>query len=169
MRAAEMILLLALTFTVVCGEALAAGFLPANATGWHTWQVDEPNSLTAMCCSNSRRGDDSEAGCNLDSRNISFSDGGSCAATPGPLQVYVRLEGGRVKDIRMLSANCVVATDSKIADQGLVSVGENIGWFRSVVEDRSLAQSVREEALFALASSGSDSAYAYLDGLLSRR
>ena len=42
-------------------------------------------------------------------------------------------------------------------------------WFRDIIEDRGMANDVREEALFALVISSSDAAYAYLDRLLSSR
>jgi len=115
-----------------------------------------------------KHGDRSRGGCDLDGRNISFSDGGDCAAAPGTIQVYVRLQNGTPKDIRVLSSNCPVTTESTVTDHGLISIDENIGWFRSIIENRGIANDVREEALLSLVISGSDAAYVYLDGLLTR-
>ncbi len=147
----------------------AAEILPAGADGWHTWQVDEASASTEMCCISWKRGDQSRGGCNLDGNNISFSDSGDCAAAPGTIQVYVLLENGKPKNIRVLSSNCPVTTEATVTDHGLIPETENIDWFRSIIEDRGIANDVREEALFALVISSSDAAYAYLDKLLSSR
>ena len=154
---------------VVWSESAAADLLLAKADGWHTWQVDEPAASTEMCCRTWKRGDRLHDGCNLDGHNISFSDSGDCSAAPGTIQVYVRMENGSPKDIRVLSSNCPVTTEATVTDHGLIPVAENIGWFQSIIEDGATANGVREEALFALVVSSSDAAYAYLDKLLSSR
>ena len=150
------------------GES-AAGILSAGADGWHTWQVDEPSASTEMCCVSWKHGDRSRKGCDLDGSTISFSDSGDCAAAPGTIQVYVRLQNGAPKYIRVLSSNCPVTTQATVTDHGLISAAENMGWFRDIIEDSGIANDVREEALFALVLSSSDAAYAYLDRLLSSR
>ena len=142
---------------------------PTDANGWHTWQVDEPDASTGMCCFAWKSGGLAREGCNLDGRSISFSDDGSCSAAPGTIQVYVRLDDGVPEDIYVLSSNCPVSTESTVADHGLISGRENLRWFRTVIEDKKLANDVREEALFALVTSSSDTVYAYLDKLLSSR
>ena len=169
MRLSSLLLYGVLMGAVVWSESSAADLLPGKADGWHTWQVDEPGASIEMCCFTWRRGDGTRGGCDLNGRNISFSDDGDCSAAPGTIQVYVRLDNGTPKDIRVLSSNCPVTTESAVTDHGLISAGENIGWFRSIIEDRTLASDVREEALFALVLSASDAAYAYLDKLLSNR
>ena len=144
--------------------------IPAtDSDGWHSWQVNEPDASIQMCCFAWKRGTKSSKGCDLDGHNIAFSDSGDCSAAPGTIQVYVRVKKGIPEDIRMLSSNCPVSTESQVTDHGLVSVDENISWFRTIIENRALQQDVREEALFALVISGSDAAYVYLDRLLTRR
>jgi hypothetical protein len=81
----------------------------------------------------------------------------------------VRLENGKPKNIGVLSSNCPVTTEATVTDHGLIPETENIDWFRSIIEDRGIANDVREEALFSLVISSSDAAYAYLDKLLSSR
>ena len=152
--------------TLVWSEPSAAAVPPADADGWHSWQVDEANASTGACCFSRKRGETSRGGCNLDGHNVSFSNHGDCAAASGTLQVYVLIDTGRPKDIRVLSSNCPVSTDTEITDHGLVSSDDNIAWFRKIIEDRNLGHDVREEALFALVLSESDAAYAYLDRLL---
>lgn len=137
--------------------------------GWHTWQVDEPSASTKMCCFTWTSGNGSNSGCNLDGKSVGFSDSGDCAASPGTIQVYVKYEDGDPEDIRVLSSNCPVSTESEVEDHGLVSADENIDWFRDIIEDEQQTKDLREEALFGLVMSGGDAAYAYLDRLLSRR
>ena len=155
--------------TVFWSGDSAAEILPTGADGWHTWQVDEPSASIEMCCISWKHGDSSRKGCDLDGNNISFSDGGDCAAAPGSIQVYVRLDNGKPKNIRVLSSNCPVTTEATVTDHGVIPEAENMGWFRGIIEDRGMASDVREEALFALVISSSDAAYAYLDKLLSSR
>jgi len=168
MRLSKLLMYGVLLGAVTWSGNSAAEILPAGADGWHTWQVDEPSASTEMCCISWKHGDRSDKGCNLDGNNISFSDGGDCAAAPGTIQVYVRLVNGKPKNIRVLSSNCPVTTESTVTDHGLIPEAENMGWFRGVIEDKGIANDVREEALLALVISGSNAAYAYLDGLLTR-
>ena len=115
-----------------------------------------------------KRGDNSRKGCNLDGHTIAFSDGGECAVAPGTIQVYVRLDGGEPKDIRVLSSNCPVSTESEVADHGLVSARESLAWFQSIIENRRLNMDIREEALFGLVQSESEAAFDYIDSLLTQ-
>lgn len=169
MKLLKLLMYGALLGAVIWSGDSTADFLPTGADGWHTWQVDEPGASTEMCCFAWKSGDRSREGCNLDGRSISFSGDGVCSAAPGTVQVYVRLDDGVPEDIYVLSSNCPVSTESAVADHGLISGQENMRWFRTVIEDRDLANDVREEALFALVNSSSDAAYAYLDKLLTSR
>ena len=162
---------------IMCGVLLgavawsnaAAGISPGKSDGWHTWQVDEPGASTEMCCFAWKKGNGSRSGCNLDGKSVAFTDSGDCAAAPGTIQVYVKYKGGIPEDIRVLSSNCPVSSESEIADLGLVSAGDSLSWFRDIIEDKDQTSDVREEALFGLVQSGGDAAYDYLDRLLSRR
>jgi len=169
MHLAKMALLGVLLGAILWGSKATAEILPDKADGWHTWQVDEPAASTEMCCFTWKRGDKSRQGCNLDGHSIAFSDSGDCAVAPGTIQVYVRLDKGEPKDIRVLSSNCPVSTESQVADHGLVSADANLNWFRTIIEDASQSKDLREEALFALVQSNSDAAYVYIDNLLSLR
>jgi hypothetical protein len=95
--------------------------------------------------------------------------GGDCAVAPGTIRVYARPENGTPREIRVLSSNCPVTTEATVTDHGLIPEAENMGWFRGIIEDRTMANDVREKALFALVVSGSNAAYVYLDGLLTRK
>ena len=168
MRASRLLVLGVIIGAVAWSHAAAADILPDGASGWHTWQVDEPAS-TEMCCYSWKRGTESSSGCNLDGSHVSFSSNGDCKSAPGSVQVFVLLKNGAPDDIRVLSSNCPVTAASAITDHGLVTSEENIDWFRTFIEDKDASQDVREEALFALVLSGSDAAFTYLDRLLTSR
>jgi hypothetical protein len=168
MRAALLTLYFLLMGAAVLSSATADEILHPQADGWHTWQVDEPGVSSEMCCFTWKRGDDSRKGCNLDGHRIAFSDSGDCAVAPGTIQIYVRLDNGEPKDIRVLSSNCPVSTESEVADHGLVSAGESLDWFQSIIENQQLDMDIREEALFGLVQSESDAAFDYIDSLLTQ-
>lgn len=169
MRFMNLAFLLILAVSVAWSEQSFAAIDTSRADGWHTWQVDEADAMTEICCFTWRRGARSSGGCNLDGKNMSISEDSDCGTAPGTLQFYVRFDNGLPKDIHVLSANCPVTTASEPADHGLISADENVEWFRAIIEDQRLSRDTREEALFALVMSGSDAAYAYLDRLLASR
>lgn len=150
-----------------CGSS-SGEILSGNADGWHTWQVEAPGASTAMCCYSRLAANDAQPGCDLDGRNLSFSNNIDCASAPGTVQVYVRMVKGMPTDIRVLSSNCPATAASKVQDHGVASAANNVSWFRTVIEDRRLNKDIREAALFALVQSNSDEAYAYIDNLLSQ-
>ena len=166
MRPARIIVLGVLVGAILLSSRAAAEIVPADADGWHTWQVNEPGASSKMCCFTWKSGNKSRQGCNLDAGSIAFSDGGDCAVAPGTIQVFARLDNGKLEDIRVLSSNCAVSTESEVIDHGLVSDNANLGWFRSIIENQNLDIDVREEALFGLVQSESDAAFDYLDSLL---
>jgi hypothetical protein len=159
----------ALMCVLAWSGASSAAVLSLESDGWHSWSIDESGTSSAMCCFSSKGSSGKARGCDLDGRNMSFTDGGDCAAEPGMVTVYVRMNDGDVQDIRVLSANCPVNTASEISDHGQVTMESNLRWFRSVIEDEGQNSGVREEALFGLVQSQSDAAYDYLDSLLSKR
>jgi hypothetical protein len=168
MRALLVALYALLMGAAVLSSATADELLQPDTDGWHTWQVDEPGVSSEMCCFSWNHGNKSGKGCNLDKRSIAFSDSGDCTVAPGTIQVYVRLNDGKPKDIRVLSSNCPVSTNTKVTDHGLVSAGESLAWFQSIIENRRLDMDIREDALFGLVQSESDAAFSYLDRLLTQ-
>ena len=155
MQVLKALFLMLLIGTLAWNQPSSAEILPANANGWHTWQVDE--------------GAPRQAGCDLDGRNISFANDSDCASEPGVVQIYARMKNGVPVNIRVLSSACPVSAKGTITDHGLVSVAENIYWFRRVIENPRLGMDVREEALFGLVQSESDAVFEYFDALLAKR
>lgn len=160
---------IALLLLALASGPVVADLPPEFDDGWHTWQVEETDASSAMCCFSWKHGKVSQNGCNLDGRNMSFSKDGDCAAAAGKLQVYAQLKSGRPVRIHVLSSNCPVSSTTQIKDLGQVTAADNLAWFRDVIENRELGRKAREEALFALVLTGTDAAYDYLDRLLSHR
>ncbi|MCH8159137.1 MAG: hypothetical protein IIA08_04615 [Proteobacteria bacterium] len=169
MHALKALFLMLLIGTLAWNQPSSAEILPANANGWHTWQVDEVGPVARMCCFSWRRGAPRQADCDLNVRNISLANESNCASEPGVVQIYARMKNGVPVDIRVLSSACPVSAEGTITDHGLVSVAENIYWFRRVIENPRLDMDVREEALFGLVQSESDAVFEYFDALLAKR
>ena len=121
---------------------------------------------------------------------------GGCDLDSDELRVYVRVRGGNVDDVRAFSADCPVTARGEIRDLGQVDIETSIDWLRAyldgnqddssevlaaiakhagdaaadalidIIEDRDSSRDYREEALFWLVQSGSDSAFRYLDRIL---
>lgn len=166
MRSPRLILCGALLGAVAFWGIAGAADLSTDADGWHTWKIDADAPVARMCCFSQRNGKRTAAGCDLDSRHVSFSDHGDCASEHGLVQVYARVHNGAPTEIRVFSSECPVSTEADLVDHGTISVDENVAWFRRVIENKRLDMDVREEALFALVMSESDAAYTYLDLLL---
>ena len=139
----------------------AAEFAAPTDDGWHVWQVESSSS--------SREFDD----------------------------IYVRIKDGDVSKIEIHRSNCYERTRSPLTELGIVPNSASVAWLKKfldsdtrlsegaiaaisvhagneaftvltdLLEDRSRGKKTRERALFWLAHSGSDQAYAYLDRLLS--
>jgi hypothetical protein len=169
MRTLKAVFLILLIGSLAWSEHSSAEILSADADGWHTWQINEAAPVARMCCFSWKRGTRSQGGCDLDGHNIGFTNDGDCAAPIGLVQVYVNMKHGEPVDIRVLSSECPVSTATEITDHGLVSTDENLAWFRGVIENPRQDMDVREDALFGLVQSGSDSAFDYLDALLAER
>lgn len=69
--------------------------------------------------------------------------------------------------IRVYDANCEVSSSAPITDMGPLSPDESVTMLLDIVNEKKLGMDVREEALFWLAQSNTDSAFAYFDELLS--
>ena len=169
MRPSGLVITVLLAAMLVCSESAAAGIEIAGVDGWHTWQTDDATALTQACCFTWQRGAAVRTGCNLDGRHVSYGHRRDCAAASGPVQFYVLMDNGRPRAVRALSGACPVTAESAIRDHGVVAAKDNIEWFRNVIGNAGLDQDIREEALFALVQSGSDTAFEFVDRLLSRR
>ena len=174
-----------------------AGLDEIGNDGWYTWKVDARLSAPVMCCFTWNRGVATRRSCDLDSHRGGFGSNDEFLSDDAGLQLYVHREAGQITEIRALSASCPVTATSGIREIDPVTGSESIAWLSSnvgrdedlsddailaismhagggidalidLVENRSLDMDLRESALFWLAHTDTDEAYAYIDRLLTR-
>ncbi len=191
------IVVLAMLLATPAGGVAAEISVP-DTDGWYSWAVTAGSAGRSSCCYHWRSGSARIQGCALDGGDGGFNIG-DCDLDSDELRVYVKVRGGNVSQIRALSADCPVTARSEIRDIGKVDIATSIDWLRNhlgdekddsseilaaiamhagdsatdalidIVEDRDSSRGYREEALFWLVQSGSDSAFRYLDEILSAR
>ena len=138
----------------------------ADADGWYKWQVKGNTTTLSSCCFQLAGGVSQRTTCNLDDgRGIVISDS-PCKGSSGHSTYYLRKEGGVPVRIRVYDANCEVSSTAPITDMGSLSPDESVAMLLDIVNERKLDMDVREEALFWLAQSNTDSAFAYFDEIL---
>lgn len=197
MRALRQSLLLCTALSVFALPVARAELQDLRADGWHVWKVAASGSASQICCYSWQGGGSRRCGCDLDGRREGFKTTDDVVSNSGDLRIYVRTEGGKVRDIKPLSAGCPVTSESELLDLDPVSARESIEWLSSrvrsgsrladnailaislhadggvdrlirFVEDRTMDKDLRETTLFWLAHSDTDQAFAYLDELLTR-
>jgi hypothetical protein len=169
------------------------------ADGWHNWDVPAGAAGAQSCCYRIGDGGVRTEGCRLGSGSGGITINGDCTPTSDTLRVYVRVDGGDVREIRALSAACPVVASGPLTEVGAVDTAESIAWLlrhtnkdseiaeeavtaialhedesafaalRPLIEDRGNVMDIRRHALFWLAQSGGEAAFEYLDQLLSAR
>ncbi len=83
--------------------------------------------------------------------------------------LYLHQERGKPTGIRMFSPDCRLAMrgiSGEITDMGSVSVDDSVALLLRIARDENFDMDLRQQALFGLAQSDSDTAYAYLDQVL---
>ena len=178
---------------------VAALLIGGADDGWVTWRVEAGEDVGYWCCATWSAGKATTTSCQLEGGGVNINNDDPSFQATGEMQVYVKLEDGEAVTIRTLSPQCPVETEGDIRDLGLVATDQSLEWLNdqvgdkrrlssdallaisahegaqavqalvSAVENRALEMKVREQALFWLANSGSDEAYAYLDQLLTNR
>lgn len=189
-------LLGAVLLLAVPAGSVAAAIDVRQADGWYSWAVTAGSAGRNSCCYHWRSGSARLQGCALDGGDGGFNIG-DCDLDSDELRVYVRVLDGDIDEIRALSADCPVTARSEIRDLGQIDIETSIDWLSAyldgnqddssevlaaiakhagdaatdalidIVEDRDSSQDYREEALFWLVQSESDSAFRYIDRILS--
>ncbi len=95
-------------------NALASGRIEPG-DGWSSWQIDLPSGTRTWCCIEGEDWRGKGRQCDLDRRSLSFTDFG----TDGAARVYVRLEGGVLRDVRVYADACPVKSRQAVVDLGL--------------------------------------------------
>ena len=83
--------------------------------------------------------------------------------------LFLRQENGKPASIRMFSPDCRWSSpeiSDEVTDMGILSLDDSVAMLLDIVSEDDLDMDVREEALFGLAQSDSDTAFEYLDRLL---
>ena len=187
---------LAVLITSVAGNSAVAETPQLSADGWHTWRVAAAENASDWCCFQWNSGVSKRKSCDLDDRRNGYSSSFDQARIVDEMQIYVLTRGGEPKQIRALNSQCRVTAKTEIADLGFLEIKDSVDWLQEhidphselssdvmaaisthdgerpitvlmdVVRDNSSIDN-RKDALFWLAISGSDSAYEFLDRLLS--
>jgi len=83
--------------------------------------------------------------------------------------LFLRQENGKPASIRMFSPDCRWSSrgiSGEVTDMGILSLDDSVAMLLDIVSEDDLDMGVREEALFGLAQSDSDTAFEYFDRLL---
>ncbi|HKX57105.1 MAG TPA: hypothetical protein VJN01_13430 [Xanthomonadales bacterium] len=123
---------------------LMATVMPVNAAqdtataelqqdGWYRWQIDAVHPAPDWCCHSWKSSQVGGGGCDLDSRNQGFSSSGrSNANYVGDLMdIYARMEQGRMSELRAFSPDCPVRSDSDIKDLGHMDATDSLALLQS--------------------------------------
>jgi hypothetical protein len=113
----------------------AAAADPFAEDGWYTWRVAAVQPNPVWCCfdwnANQGQPRKHESGvCDLDSRNNGFTSSDQQGAGSADIQVYARLEQGKVHDLRPLSPACEVRSRSAVVNLGHVEVAQSLAWLQ---------------------------------------
>lgn len=130
-----------------------------DADGWYKWLVDGDLTTGSSCCY--------QQACDLDGGHRIVMSSHPCGPSSGPSTLYVRRENGQPTQIRVFDSNCDVSENESVTDMGRLSKDESVIMLLEIVKGRDIGMEVREDALFWLAQSNSDTAFEYLDRLLS--
>ena len=123
---------------------LMATVMPVNAAqgtataelqqdGWYYWQISTVHPAPDWCCyswNSSRR---NKASCDLDGRNQGFSSlhRSSANLADDVMDIYARMEQGRMSELRAFSPDCPVRSDSAITDLGHLDVSHSLALLQS--------------------------------------
>jgi hypothetical protein len=190
--------LLLLAFAQVSAAPDSATPIRADLDGWQSWEVEAGSTGRRACCYSRYKDSWKSTGCHLDGEHLSGISS-DCVEESDRVRIYVRLQSGKLEDLRALSAACAVEANGEIRNLGAVEASRSIARLQTVLkdnagvrskaiqaiamhsnqaalaaltdmlEDKAQHKKVREEALFWIAQQESDQAFDYLDRLLSRR
>ena len=84
---------------------------------------------------------------------------------PEPLEIHALIRAGRPVEFRVPKFDCGDRSLPESESIGIVSAAESVNWLRRFVDPRS---DVGSHVLFIIAAHDDDSAFAYIDHLLSK-
>lgn len=154
---------LALLWSAPASSAPSLG----DSDGWYKWEVDSSVMTGSSCCYRLAGKETGRTTCTLDGRHSIVVSNSLCGDSSGLTTFYVRKENGKPTRIRAFDSNCEVAATESITDLGSLSPDESVIMLLDIVKKKNFGMDVREDALFWLAQSNSDTAFEYFDQLLS--
>lgn len=86
----------------------------AEPAGWSSWEISLPAGTRQWCCVSGPNWDRRSPGCALEAASYSRTD----AEADGRARVYLRHEGGALRDVRVYAADCPVRSTAPITDLG---------------------------------------------------
>jgi len=107
----------------------ASALLPAGgvAAGWSSWETTPPAGTRRWCCGSGPDGSWRARGCEL---RTGASRTGVHARIDvdgnGPVRVYVRHDGARLRDVEVYAADCPVRSTAAITDRGTLPVAQSL-------------------------------------------
>jgi len=131
---AHLLVLLAVAAGSLLTPAVQAQIATMSADGWHTWRVPAVQSGPEICCFSWSSGTVTRRGCDLDGRHGGFSTSSDGEFVSDEIQVYARLDGGNIKEVRALSSSCPVTANTAVTDLGPVAAGESLEWLEDLVQ-----------------------------------
>ncbi|UXI68883.1 HEAT repeat domain-containing protein [Tahibacter amnicola] len=129
--------------------ALADGFSSAmgKVDGWAGWRVPLAEGVAAPCCQSHSRKGDLHRRCHLDERDWSVTTHKPVASgASGDLLVFARIEGGKVRRLRVTSEDCPIDSTVPVSDLGAPAPAESVAWLTA-----QLGTSQSDEAMAAIA------------------
>jgi hypothetical protein len=159
MRAAKSVALAILGLALLWSAPAVSAPTDGEADGWYKWQIDGNMTTGSSCCNGQT--------CDLDSGHGIVISSSPCKGNSGSATLYVRKDSGQPTRIRVFDSSCRVSSSERITDMGSLSQDDGVAILLDIVQERNTEMEVREEALFWLAQSNSDTAFEYFDRLLS--
>jgi hypothetical protein len=80
---------------------------------WIAWRVPAKGDRTVGCFNNWTRNRPSDCGCSLSREQHSWGSSDSFPPESGEMEIYARVEGGRVTSLLLASESCAVAMDGE--------------------------------------------------------
>lgn len=94
----------------------------AESAGWSSWEITPPAGTRQWCCLSGPDWDPRTAGCELEQASRSRTD----AKGDGRARVYLRREGGVVRDVQVYAASCPVQSATPITDLGTRTTAQSL-------------------------------------------
>lgn len=126
-----------------CALASTAAGLQLPSNGWVTWEVQATKGAPNWCCSEKNTAGMVATACDLDEDSHQYVSSDDASDSTQMLNVYAQQQDGKTVDLRILSAQCPVTSQSAIAELGAVDQQSSVDWLQQRLDqNRALHQQV---------------------------